>query len=485
MALYVNTNVSSLNAQRQLMGSGNSLDQAFERLSSGFRINSAADDAAGLQISNRLGSQINGLNQGNRNANDGISMAQTAEGALDESTNILQRMRTLSIQSANGSNSDTDRAALQKEIGNLQQELTRIAETTSFGGKNLLDGSFGTEQYQVGANANETISVQLGNMSADAIGSYKADGASTNYSGTTSQVSDGPAEDYASVDASGDAFDFSIQGSEGTADYTLNGAAVTATDKAEAINAKSADTGVTATTKVTATLSDLSTDANGVLEVGDKTFNLEAYGGDLSKLSEDLGKAGIRNTVNDDDSLEITAEGVNGVKVSGGDTGTVDLAGSDGTANEVDFATADNAGVVNAELQLTSNNDFAVVDNSGGAQDIANSLGATSGTLSDVASVDISNYEGSQDALATIDAAISRIDSQRADLGAVQNRFQATIRNQSNIAENLEGAKSRIKDADFAAETAKLTQSQILQQASQTILAQANQRPQAALQLLG
>lgn len=483
MPLYVNTNVSSLNAQRQLMGSGNSLDQAFQRLSSGFRINSAADDAAGLQISNRLSSQVNGLNQGNRNANDAISMAQTAEGALDESTNILQRMRTLSIQSANGSNSDTDRAALQKEIGNLQQELTRIAETTSFGGKNLLDGSFGTEQYQVGANANETISVQLGNMSADAIGSYKADGASTNYSGATSQVAAN--EDYSSVDASGDAFDFSIQGSEGTANFTLNGAAVTATDKAEAINAKSAETGVTATTTVTATLSDLSTDANGVLEVGDKTFNLEAYGGDLSKLSEDLGKAGIRNTVNDDGSLEITAEGVNGVKVSGGDTGTVDLAGSDGTANEVDFSTADNAGVVNAELELTSNNDFAVVDNSGGAQDIADSLGATSGTLSNVAQIDISNYEGSQDALSTIDAAISRIDSQRADLGAVQNRFQATIRNQSNIAENLEGAKSRIKDADFAAETAKLTQSQILQQASQTILAQANQRPQAALQLLG
>ena len=483
MALYVNTNVSSLNAQRQLMGSGNQLDQAFQRLSSGFRINSAADDAAGLQISNRLSSQINGLNQGNRNANDAISMAQTAEGALDESTNILQRMRTLSIQSANGSNSDSDRAALQKEIGNLQQELTRIAETTSFGGKNLLDGSFGTEQYQVGANANETISVQLGDMGADAIGNYKVEGASTDFSSATSQVGTGP-EDYSSVDASTNAYSFSIQGSEGTASFSLSGSATTVTDLSEAINAKSADTGVTAKSTVTATLSDLTNDANGVLEIGGDTFNLEAYGGDLSKLSEDLGKSGISNQVNDDDSLTITAENVNGIKVSGGDAGTVDIAGTDGAANEVDFSTTDNAGVVNAQLELSSNNDFAISDGGTGT-DIGDSLAATSGTLSDVASVDVSTYEGSQDALATIDAAISRIDSQRADLGAVQNRFQATIRNQSNIAENLEGAKSRIKDADFAAETAKLTQAQILQQASQTILAQANQRPQAALQLLG
>ncbi|RXS43943.1 flagellin [Idiomarina sp. 29L] len=479
MPLYVNTNVSSLNAQRQLISSGNSLDQAFERLSSGFRINSAADDAAGLQISNRLGSQINGLNQGNRNANDGISMAQTAEGALDESTNILQRMRTLSIQSANGSNSDADRAALQKEIGNLQQELTRIAETTSFGGKNLLDGSFGTEQYQVGANANETISVQLGNMSADAIGSYDVKGASTTFDSSSATVAAN--QDYTSVDTSTNTLDFSIQGSEGTADYTYSNAATTITDISETINTKSAESGVTAKTSVTATLSNLTNDATGTLEIGDKTFSLEAYGGDLSKLSEDLGKSGIRNEIKDDGSLEITAENVKGIKVSAGatDTGSVDLAGT-----TVDFSTANNAGVVDAQLELSSSNDFAVTDNGGGT-DIGDALNATSGSLSEVGQIDISTYEGSQDALKTIDAAISRIDAQRADLGAVQNRFQATIRNQSNIAENLEGAKSRIKDADFAAETAKLTQAQILQQASQTILAQANQRPQAALQLLG
>ncbi len=171
MALTVNTNVSSLNAQRNLTKSGQGLATSMERLSSGMRINSAKDDAAGLQISNRLTSQINGLAVAQRNANDGISMAQTAEGAMGESTNILQRMRELALQSANGSNSADDRAALQKEVSALKTELTRIAETTSFGGQSLLNGSFGSKGFQVGANAAETITMSLGDISADAIGS--------------------------------------------------------------------------------------------------------------------------------------------------------------------------------------------------------------------------------------------------------------------------------------------------------------------------
>ncbi|MBB1290959.1 flagellin, partial [Pseudoalteromonas sp. SR43-6] len=175
MALTVNTNVSSLNAQRNLTKSGEGLATSMERLSSGMRINSAKDDAAGLQISNRLTSQINGLAVAQRNANDGISMAQTAEGAMQASTDILQRIRELALQSANGSNSDTDRQALQKEVSALQTELTRIAETTSFGGQMLLDGSFGTKTFQVGANENETISMSLGDISADQIGARQLD----------------------------------------------------------------------------------------------------------------------------------------------------------------------------------------------------------------------------------------------------------------------------------------------------------------------
>ena len=312
MPLYVNTNVSSLNAQRQLISSGNSLDQAFERLSSGFRINSASDDAAGLQISNRLESQVQGLNQGNRNANDGISLAQTAEGALDEVTNTFQRVRTLAQQAANGSNTDEDRLAIQEEIRVLVDEVNRIAEDTTFGGQNLLDGSY-EASFQVGADANQTI-------------------------------------------------DFTMK--------TVGGSANTLT----------ADGGFT--------LSGIASVASAVT------------GESLSAIS--------------------------------------------GTANTDSFAAAYVASTIS-----------------------------------------VSTQDNAQQVLAGMDNLIAVVDKKRAELGAVQNRFQSTIRNQGNVSENLEAAKSRIKDADFAAETAKLTQAQILQQASQTILAQANQRPQAALQLLG
>ena len=294
MALYVNTNTSSLNAQRQLMSSGNTLDTAYQRLSSGLRINSAADDAAGLQISNRLTSQVNGLNQAVRNANDGISLAQTAEGAMDETTNMLQRMRTLAIQSANGSNTDKDRVALQQEMEQLAEEINRVADTTTFGGQNLLDGTY-SGTFQVGADANQTIS-----------------------------------------------------------------------------------------------------------------FSMTATGGA--------------------DSIDLSSAG--GFTVSGlGQAATV--------------------------------------------------TGLTAATIS------ISSAANAQSVISAIDSMIAAVDSKRAELGAVQNRFSSTISNLSNISENVSAARSRICDADFAEETATLTSAQILQQASSTILAQANQRPQTALSLLG
>jgi len=285
MALYVNTNTSSLNAQNNLMKSGNTLDTAYQRLSSGMRINSAADDAAGLQISNRLTSQVNGLNQAVRNANDGISLAQTAEGALDETTNMLQRMRTLAIQSANGSNTDEDRVALQQEIGQLAEEMDRIAGDTTFGGQNLLDGTY-SGVFQVGADANQTISFTLSS------------------SNTTNAAGGG---------------------------FTVSGM----------------------------------------------------------------------------------------------------------------------------------------------------SSGLTASTLS------VSTAANAQSMIGIVDNMIAAVDSKRAELGAVQNRFSSTISNLSNISENVAASRSRIRDTDFATETAALTSAQILQQASSSILAQANQRPQTALSLLG
>ncbi|MBJ7265393.1 flagellin [Idiomarina abyssalis] len=481
MALYVNTNVSSLNAQRQLMGSGNQLDQAFQRLSSGFRINSAADDAAGLQISNRLGSQINGLNQGNRNANDAISLAQTAEGALDESTNILQRMRTLSIQSANGSNSAEDRAALQKEVSSLQAELTRIAESTTFGGDKLLNGDFGSKSFQIGANANETINVTIGDVSANKIGVEKIDDTGTVFGGAAALSATVPAAPTGST-----AGDFKISGPTATKDITVT-ATSTPTAVVDSIN--DAGTGVRAEAVASVRLGDIAADVEGTLKIGDDEISLAKFGGDADKLAEEIGKLGYSATV-DGETIDIEARGVDniGIELSAGSTvafTNLDEDGNAGTTVTADSGTAGNeAASAFSRISLSSSGEFDISDVTAGVT--AELFGATTASeLSSASEIDITTASGSQDAISIIDGAIAAIDSQRADLGAVQNRFQATIRNQSNIAENLEGAKSRIKDADFAAETAKLTQAQILQQASQTILAQANQRPQAALQLLG
>ncbi len=322
MALYVNTNVSSLNAQRQLDRSGSDLDTAFKRLSSGLRINSAADDAAGLQISDRLQSQILGLNQGNRNANDGISLAQTAEGAMEEMTTMFQRIRTLSQQAANGSNTDEDRLALQEEIRQLSSEINRVAADTTFGGQNLLNGNY-EANFQVGADAVQVIG-------------------------------------------------FSMKTVGGTA----NGP-----------NSMTANNG-------------------------------------------------------------FTMSGIAGIASAVGGKGMSVLA----------------AGISNVQTTLTE---------------------ATVGFSNMAATViSVSTQANAQQVLAAMDAMIAVVDKKRSELGAVQNRFQSTIRNQANISENLSAAKSRIKDADFAMETAQLTRAQILQQASQTILGQANQRPQAALSLL-
>ncbi|EGX6952721.1 flagellin A [Aeromonas hydrophila] len=301
MGLYINTNVSSLNAQRNLMNTNKSLDTSYTRLASGLRINSAKDDAAGLQISNRLTSQINGLDQGNRNANDGISVAQTAEGAMDEITSMLQRMRTLAQQSSNGSNNTDDRTALQQEYSQLMTEIDRVAKDTTFGGQNLLKGGY-VGSFQVGADAGQTITFRM----------------------TTA---------------------FSISG---MASATSGSATVTTTTSGEPYT--------------------------------------------ITKTA--------------------------GTPVSSTSMSTITAASS------------------------------------------------------------------AQSAMANLDYMIKVVDSKRAELGAVQNRFDSTIRNQANVSENVSAARSRIRDADFATETANLTKQNILQQAASTILSQANQRPQSALSLL-
>ena len=389
MAISVNTNVASLNAQRNLTKSSNDLQTSMERLSSGMRINSAKDDAAGLQISNRLTSQINGLAVAQRNANDGISIAQTAEGAMSTSTDILQRMRDLALQSANGSNSGDDRAALQTEITALKAELTRISDSTSFGEQSLLDGTYDAKSFQVGANANETISMSFISTAAEDLGVTK--GKDVNGAGFVA----------ANVGDAAEVVTFAVTTGAGTNNVAVNVAART-----------------------------------GINEF-------------IDLVNEQVGAAGVRAI--SDGSGGVTFSADNAVTAI---TASSSIAGTDGS-----FANVGNIQVVGA------------VDSS------------DTGTA--ISAIDISTDTGAQSALASIDSAIKAIDSQRADLGAIQNRFSYTISNLSNIQENISASRGRIQDTDFAVETANMTKNQILQQAGTSILAQANQLPQAALSLLG
>ncbi|WP_368668185.1 flagellin [Pseudoalteromonas sp. NZS100_1] len=471
MMISVNTNVSSLNAQRNLSQSGSDLATSMERLSSGMRINSAKDDAAGLQISNRLTSQVNGLAVAQRNANDGISMAQTAEGAMQESTNILQRMRELALQSANGSNSSDDRASLQKEVSALQEELTRISETTSFGGQQLLNGDFGTKQFQVGSNANETISLSLSSTSSTDIGNNTVSGAGTAYgvaAGTTLAAA------FSATTVPADAT-FEIQGTSGNAIIGYADGATT-TDIATAIN--SSNTGVEAKATISTTIGSLNSADDGILNIGSDEFDLSTYNGDMKELASDISKAGHNASYNTSTGvIDLTVEDENGIEIAGSTAGGVTLGGTAAGTGDVS---------ITSELSLSSSDNFTVV---GASVDDILGLTATGGssTLDQVAQIDISGTTGekSQNAIAVIDAALAQIDSQRADLGAVQNRFDHTISNLANISENVSASRSRIQDTDFATETAQMTKNQILQQAGTSILSQANQLPQTALSLLG
>lgn len=736
MGLSINTNVMSLNAQRNLGNSQNDLAKSMQRLSSGLRINSAKDDAAGLGISDRMTSQIRGLNQAVRNSNDGISLAQTAEGALQESTNILQRMRELAVQSANDTNSASDRQSLQAEVNQLKQEMTRIAETTQFNGKSLLDGSLSNAQFQVGANANQTISfsinsaksVDLGNNSlttnnasgiesatysnvatatvasggagadltiaraaaltaqnitytlsngstgvaalTSGMSAVAAKGEIDNATGATSsatytsnsvnialatsswlvgdsdeavlningadltitaagadtqagfnadlgtaiglwntantattgvvlsQATAGTLTATSSTGANIEIQDFAQGGSATTATYTnsaganvaltteayvqrasatysfaptdgvvsavSNGTAlgvaanteglggigakntsgsnnvaaqsltvvgnqgakpvaVAAGDSAEkiaaAVNTVAGDTGVTASAKTTATISSLSD--NGSISMKLQGTNTDAVTisatvlkNDLSNLvsaiNDQAGNTGIfANLSADKASIELTQSAGADIKISDfehgaaiTDTGgtntevvqTVKITGNEGagttlsdggTTAEVDQT---DSTIVGGEVKFNSSGGFNVTSNIAAAgQSLFKSAaeGANVSELKSINNVDITSVQGASDAIESIDGAIAQIDTMRGELGAIQNRFESTISNLSNVSENLSAARSRILDADIAQETSAMTKNNILQQAGVSILAQANQAPQLALSLLG
>ncbi len=480
MPQVISTNVPSLNAQRNLDGSQNDLNTSLQRLSSGLRINSARDDAAGLAISERFTAQIRGLNQAVRNANDGISLAQTAEGDLQQVTNNLQRIRELAVQSANATNSATDRQAIQAEVDQLSAEVNRIAEQSNFNGVNLLDGTFTSQVFQVGANAGQTITVD------DIV-----DARSSSLGRNALTLAGTALDTEAATNGVGAETDLTITTADGGASEVISYSdGASAADIATAINNGAASVGITATASNSVTLSGLS--------------GLGAGTGEVSFTLEGQAISALPTSTND---LSAVLDAINGVQNLTGVTATftsetardsITLTNSDGA--DIDIASfavngASNESISFGALTLTEGGTVAgastgtvELESSQGAITTTNAnadvFSATSGTFSSVAGIDVSTATGASDALAVIDAALSQVNGGRADLGAVQNRFESVVGSLQTSAENLSASRSRIRDADFAAETANLARAQVLQQAGISVLTQANAQSQNVLALL-
>ncbi|WP_394694960.1 flagellin [Pseudoxanthomonas japonensis] len=399
MAQVINTNTMSLNAQRNLSTSGASLATTIQRLSSGLRINSAKDDAAGLAISERFSTQIRGLDVAVRNANDGISLAQVAEGSLTEIGNNLQRIRELSVQSANATNSSSDRAALNAEVKQLTAEIDRVAKQADFNGTKLLDGSFSSQLFQVGANAGQAIAIdKVVDAKANALGGARFDSNALTLADLTANAN----VSISGLQINGVAID-SVQVTQGADGAATAAAARTAV--ATAINAK-------------------------------------------------MGETGVYAEVNGTTGLTLTS-----VK---------DSSNTDGSFKAITATVGTWAGTNAADTNQTYT---ATVAASAPARQFASNL-------------DISSVKGAQQALEIVDKALTSVNGARADLGAVQNRFTSVVANLQTSSENLAASRSRIRDTDFAKETAELTRTQILQQAGTAMLAQANQVPQNVMSLL-
>ncbi|WP_313741202.1 flagellin [Pseudomonas sp.] len=472
MALTVNTNIASITTQSNLTKASNAQTTSMQRLSSGLRINSAKDDAAGLQISNRLTSQINGLGQAVKNANDGISIAQTAEGAMQASTDILQKMRTLALSSSTGSLSADDRKSNNDEYQALTAELTRISQTTTFGGQKLLDGSYGTKAIQVGANANETINLSLDNVAANNIGSQQvksltADPKAAGLTGGAITVTgNGQSETYTA--APGASAKEIAKGMSGL----IGGLTATASTEVSFAVDKTAAT----TTPVSFTLQvgDQKVDIKGVTDTAGLADQLKSNSAKLGisvNFDETSGKLSVKSD---------TGENVAFSATTGGAAVTVASKGADGKFS-TGVAVADDL-VATGAVSLDSAKGYSL--SGAGAEEVFGTGTALTSTKTTISQTDVTDSTNAQNALAVIDKAIGSIDSVRSGLGATQNRLQTTVDNLQNIQKNSTAARSTVQDVDFAAETAELTKQQTLQQASTAILSQANQLPSSVLKLL-
>ncbi len=485
MGLFVNSNVASLNAQRNLNGATGSLGRSFQRLSSGLRINSAKDDAAGLAISNRFTAQVRGLNQAVRNTNDGISLAQTAEGALQESTNVVQRIRELAVQSANDTNTASDRESLQAEVDQLISELDRIAGTTSFNSNNILDGSFLGASFHVGANAKETININLADSRSAALGrQVRIDGSTA--VATTRALSS------TSLSINGTSIRATVAADDTVSTSNVTGSAIA---KAAAINDSSSFTGVRAIvneTSLTGTagITTQTLDSTNNIEINGQTItgfviqDDDADGALVNAINAVADETGVVASLDEDHNLVLTANDGRNIEVivngNGDATGIAASTVQGGTLTLQSESQVEILSEANTNLTLGFDSGTSRLANAGtGNSDV---FGVNSDKA--ISTVDITTREGANLAIDIADVALGQISSIRADLGAVQNRLESTVNNLSATSENLSAARSRILDADFASETATFSRNQIIQQAGISVLAQANQQPQVALSLL-
>jgi flagellin len=474
MAMMINTNLASLNAQRSQSRTQNELSTAIARLSSGLRINSARDDAAGLAISERMTAQIRGVNQAARNANDGISLAQTAEGALATVSDNLQRIRELAVQSANATNSASDRASLQLEVAQLSAEIDRVAMQTQFNGTNLLDGSFTAKVFQVGANAGQTITVSsIASARTSALGSYQGYSLANASIGTASSTAA--------------ALTVNVGGAGAVA---LGSVAVDAKAIAAAVNNGNIS-GLTATANATAVAAGTSTAT--ATAAGTATVTINGVAISIAGVNGAAALAGNRANAVAAINAQSAATGVVATDTGSG----VSLAAADGRNITTSFAIGTMAASTMADFGLaaaattgaTINVNYVAPSGVSGNVVFAQAAGfnnttAIAATGTAVGAIDISTVGGANAALSSIDAALATVSSSRASLGAVQNRFSSTITSLQTTSENLSAARSRIQDADFAQETANLSRAQVLQQAGTAMVAQANQLPNQVLQLL-
>lgn len=495
MSQVINTNVMSLNAQRNLATTGGQLAQSLQRLSSGLRINSAKDDAAGLAISERFTTQIRGLNQAIRNANDGISLSQTGEGALGELSNNLQRIRELAVQAANSTNSASDRAALDLEVQQRLAEIDRVASQTSFNGQKILDGSFGSASFQVGANVGETIGLSLNtSMRQSAIGAV-ASATSVDLGTLITEAEDA----VANAAAASGAFTDAVSDTDGQ-NFTLTVGGVEilnvtqAGGSAETIDAARLDAALAGADFSGTDISYTGSFADGDVVFTDSTgaaFDI-VVANDFATAGGFAGADFATGTNSVDNGTEATTAApltIAGLTIQIGDADAVTVANGDYDTVD-DFVAAVNT-ALGANATATLNADTGVLSIVSG--ETVTIGGADAGTVftaaeftaaGSLASANVLTVAAANDVIYRIDSALTSVSDLRSSFGAIQNRFESTIANLSSVVENLTASRSRVMDTDFAAETAALTRAQVLQQAGVAMLAQANAAPQNVLALL-